>query len=80
MKRIKFITTTLLCLFLLMSIAEQVEASKFSNNMEYNAPAWIKKSIDCTLSDGTRGTMGNCYIAEYGECKLPNVRKCKAVD
>lgn len=78
MKQIKFITAICLCIFLMASIDNQAEASKSSPSFEESIGPRILKSRECTLADGRKGRIPDCFIASTGNCSLPNLRRCNA--
>ena len=76
MKQIKFIAAIILCLFLLTSISRQATANLSLSYQDNMAPAYIQKSVPCTLPDGTSGRIADCFIAQYGSCRISRNRKC----
>lgn len=69
-----------LCLFLVMSISKQAEASKISNTSSLMAPAYVKVYEDCMMSNGTIGVIPDCEAADSGTCRVAKFRRCQEVD
>lgn len=83
MKHIKLLASTALCFFLMVSISNQVEASKSSDatdSIEKMIDPKIKKTRKCTLADGRTGRIEDCFSASTGTCWLPDVRECYSRD
>lgn len=79
MKQVKFIITTVLFLFLIISITKQATASEYKTD-SVKIQSYVTIMATCMLPDGTDGVLPDCEAAKSGRCNLGRYRLCAKVD